>query len=142
MAFRVIVSNITCANMVEEVWDVFERLHLGPIVSIECCELDIHEPFHGFTILFSSVADNIFAKHFYERLVSDNTRKQSGESVVYPRVIYGTNRDGSDKYWNVYLSDFEYIFTNITLFGMTLPISYSVTHFLLRYSFLTPSLIS
>ena len=107
MAFSVVITNTSCINFYEDVHDAFHQLNIGVVDSVvpyrEMTETGA--VYKGLRVNFESVADNLFAKQFYERLVSNYELEKAGESVVYPRVIYGTKRDGSDMFWYVSLID-------------------------------------
>jgi hypothetical protein len=105
MAFTVNLTNTCCINSYEDVRDVFHQLNIGTLESIDSYSemTELGPAYKGLRLCFESVADNLFAKQFYARLVSNYEREQEGETVVYPRVIYGTKRDGSDMFWYVSL---------------------------------------
>ena len=105
MAFTVNITNTSCINSYEDVRDALHKLNIGTIDTIEPYRemTDLGPAYRGLRVHFESVAENLFAKQFYTQLVTNYNLEQEGVSVVYPRVIYGTKRNGSDMFWYVSL---------------------------------------
>ena len=105
MAFRIILTNAEATNTIEDVRRAFVQLNIGEIETIDSYyEERKMRTIRTFSIQFASLADNLFAKQFYERLVTNDAKQRSGDKkVVIPRIIYGTWRDGTDMVWYVHL---------------------------------------
>ena len=85
------LTNTTCINFTNDVWDVFQQLNIGSIDTImPYRDGDIY----GFKIRFNTIDAT-----FHERILSDHERELAGEQVVLPRILYGKKRDGSDMFW-------------------------------------------
>ena len=105
MAYRIILTNAEATNTIDDVRRAFKQLNIGEIETID----SYHEErkmrtIRTFSIQFVSIADNLFAKQFYDRLVMNDAKQREGDKkIVIPRIIYGTWRDGTDMVWHVHL---------------------------------------
>ena len=107
MAFSVILTNATPTNTVEDVRYAFEKLDIGKIDTIDSyAEEHNLRIIRTFTIHFSDISNNLFARQFYERLLLNDIQEKAGDrNIIIPRVIYGTWRDGTDMMWYVHLAN-------------------------------------
>jgi len=105
MAFRIILTNAEVTNTIDDVRRAFTQLNIGPIETIDSFyEERKMRIIRTFAIQFSSLADNLFARQFYDRLVINDAKQRQGDKkIVIPRIIYGTWRDGTDMVWYVHL---------------------------------------
>lgn len=104
MAYRIILTNAEATNTIDDVRRAFTQLNIGDIETID----SYHEErkmrtIRTFAIQFISLADNLFARQFYERLVENDIKQRQGYKIIVPRIIYGTWRDGTDMVWYVHL---------------------------------------
>jgi hypothetical protein len=97
MSFYLVITNIT-PNV--DVRSVFEKLNLGTIKSSYWYSYG-----NGFAICYSSLADNEFAKKFYDRLVYIKKNRYAGEYIDPIQVICGKNSDGTELYGDVHLTN-------------------------------------
>lgn len=105
MAYRIILTNAEATNTIEDVRRAFTQLNIGEIETIDSYyEERKMRTIRTFSIQFASLADNLFARQFYERLVENDAKQRQGDKkIIIPRIIYGTWRDGTDMVWYVHL---------------------------------------
>jgi hypothetical protein len=116
MAYRIILTNAVATNTIDEVRRAFTQLNIGEIETIDSYyEERKMRTIRTFSIQFASVADNLFAKQFYERLVFNDAKQREGDKrIVVPRIIYGTWRDGTDMIWYAHLGSLSEVGVPLT----------------------------
>jgi hypothetical protein len=102
MAFSIVISSALPSTTEADVRTTFEELELGQLSKIdivaatsrgkECLKIFIH---------YSSATSS--GVRLRAKLAENQERQKQGEQDVQPvKIVYGTTRDGRDRYWYIY----------------------------------------
>ena len=95
------ISNAPVYTTMESVLEIFTSLNFGIIDKVDvvfvegrnCNKVFVH---------YSTWDTGECAQSFKQRLLDNAHIQEGGGNITPAKIIYGSNRDGSDRYWQVY----------------------------------------
>lgn len=101
MAFSMVISSALPSTNEEDVRKTFEDLELGVLDKIDVVPAQSRgENCIKFYIHYKSATPT--GERLRSKLADNQERQKHGELVPPVKIVYGSTRDGRDRYWQIY----------------------------------------